>query len=302
MCWVGWNRLTYPKYLGGLGIRDIQAFYTALLAKQAWWTVTNPDCLLARVVREKYCKNAPLLQVYISFQDIFSYLERYHSGPGSFVVKSEQSYRGRRQDGDNTNMWKELWLSTTHTCTPFGPAIEEDSDLYVFDLLCRGTNEWNVQRIVKVLPLLTHDILKIKRSLLSAKDICLASKSGSYTSKLGYFVATSVYYAADTATTSVIGQDGYKSVWISPKLKLFLWKVVLGGLSLGENLAKWGLINNSNVFSVGNLKQRVIYFYIVPIQDKYGTQHWWNMTLIHRPSHFLMKHSRPKGTPPAYRL
>ena len=61
MCMVAWSKLTKPKALGGLGIRDIQAFNTALLVKQAWWIITKPDCLLVWVLKRKYCGSAQLL-------------------------------------------------------------------------------------------------------------------------------------------------------------------------------------------------------------------------------------------------
>lgn len=61
MCWIAWDKLTTPKALGG--IRDIQAFNTTLLAKQAWRIVTKPESLLARVLKGKYCSKSPFLPV-----------------------------------------------------------------------------------------------------------------------------------------------------------------------------------------------------------------------------------------------
>lgn len=63
MCWVSWDRLTKPKDKGGLGLRDIQLFNQALLEKQAWRILTNPTCLLSRVLLGKYCNNKSFLEV-----------------------------------------------------------------------------------------------------------------------------------------------------------------------------------------------------------------------------------------------
>lgn len=63
MCWVSWEKLTKPKSAGGLGFKDIQRFNTTLLAKIPWIMLTNPDCLLARVMLGKYCQNDNILRV-----------------------------------------------------------------------------------------------------------------------------------------------------------------------------------------------------------------------------------------------
>ncbi|KAL0854761.1 hypothetical protein Bca101_059913 [Brassica carinata] len=63
MCCVSWDRITKPKDLGGLGIRDIQHFNTSLLAKQAWRIVTKPEGLFARVLVGKSCRNSSFLTV-----------------------------------------------------------------------------------------------------------------------------------------------------------------------------------------------------------------------------------------------
>lgn len=63
MSWVAWDKLTKPKAGGGLGLRDIQLFNQALLAKQAWRILANPECLLARVLLGKYCHNKSFMDV-----------------------------------------------------------------------------------------------------------------------------------------------------------------------------------------------------------------------------------------------
>lgn len=130
MCWVSWDRLTKPKNKGGLGLRDIQLFNQALLAKQAWRILTNPTCLLARVLLGKYCKNKSFLEVQLpkvcshGWRSILHGRDLLQGNVGKAIG-----------NGLTTKLWKDSWISLQTDKRPFGPIHEKDLDLTVADLL-----------------------------------------------------------------------------------------------------------------------------------------------------------------------
>jgi len=50
-----------PKGSGGMGFRDIQSFNLAMLAKQVWRLLREPDSLCAKVLRARYYPDGKLL-------------------------------------------------------------------------------------------------------------------------------------------------------------------------------------------------------------------------------------------------
>lgn len=62
MHWFAWWKMCLPKVKGGMGFRDLHGFNLAMLAKQSWRLVSNPDTLCARVLRAKYYPDGNLLK------------------------------------------------------------------------------------------------------------------------------------------------------------------------------------------------------------------------------------------------
>lgn len=59
--WMAWDKMTKLRRGGGIGFRDMHLFNQALLAKQGWRLLQNPDSLCARVLKSKYYPKGELL-------------------------------------------------------------------------------------------------------------------------------------------------------------------------------------------------------------------------------------------------
>ena len=61
MHWISWDVMSKRKEKGGLGFRDLHLFNLAMLARQGWRLVQNPDSLCAQVLMAKYGSSGSLL-------------------------------------------------------------------------------------------------------------------------------------------------------------------------------------------------------------------------------------------------
>ncbi|XP_056852238.1 uncharacterized protein LOC130508709 [Raphanus sativus] len=238
MSWVAWDTITKPKSEGGLGVRDIQIFNQALLAKQAWRILTKPDCLLARVLRGKYCHSKSFLEVSLPASCSHGWRSILH-GRDLLITHLGKSIG----NGLETKVWKDSWISLDEQIKMHGPLQEEVIDLRVADLLTTDL-QWNKTRVQEILPSVAPQILCLKPSQTGASDAFIWQKtsSGTYTTKSGYYSARMDHVQQEAMINSDF--DWKKDVWkntCSPKLKVFLWSILKGALPLGDNLQRRGI-------------------------------------------------------------
>jgi hypothetical protein len=60
-CWVVWDDMIMPKFLGRMGFHDIELFNLALLAKQAWQILQEPESLSAKISKAVYFSQGDFL-------------------------------------------------------------------------------------------------------------------------------------------------------------------------------------------------------------------------------------------------
>lgn len=139
---------------------------------------------------------------------------------------------------------------------PFGPLKEGETNLYVSDLIRRGTCEWNKDLINNVLPDFADQILELKSSKTGARDsyILYPEKTGNYSTRSGYAAAVAPLETNQDNALIHASFNWFKSVWsvsTSPKLQLFLWKTIHGALTTGDNLRRRGMLQNTTCIHCG---------------------------------------------------
>lgn len=67
--WVVWRKMTEQKDQGGLGLKDLQAFNQALLAKQVWRLITKPNLLMSIMMKARYYPQKSILKAEVKARD-----------------------------------------------------------------------------------------------------------------------------------------------------------------------------------------------------------------------------------------
>lgn len=68
MAWVYWEKICGSERDGGLGMRNLEVFNKAMLAKQAWRILKYMTSLMVKVLKNKYFPKSTLMEVMVSPQ------------------------------------------------------------------------------------------------------------------------------------------------------------------------------------------------------------------------------------------
>ena len=252
ICWIAWTKLTKSKRDGGLGIHDVEAFNDALLAKLGWRIITKPDSLMARVLCGKYCNSSRFLEM--TPNCAASHGWRSVLRGRDLLLPNLSMAVG---NGQATRVWADPWLSYDQPLKLMGPPNKNDQNMLVSELIDQQTKEWNREAVQRLLPHEAEKILSIKpgKGCSPDKIIWTLTKSGIYTTKTGYHAAETQATEMQTPTGGQNLFDWNNTIWkaaCSPKIQIFLWKILQGALPLGENLEKRGMRENTACVHCGD--------------------------------------------------
>ncbi|KAM2462656.1 hypothetical protein PS1_013517 [Malus domestica] len=103
----------YTKGEGGMGFRNLNDFNLALLAKQCWRLIHEPDALLVKVLKARYFPHV-------------SFFEARNGGRASWIWSSllegrellREGAHWQVLNGHQTKLWVDKWLPETTTGHP----------------------------------------------------------------------------------------------------------------------------------------------------------------------------------------
>ncbi|KAK0591707.1 hypothetical protein LWI29_006682 [Acer saccharum] len=224
---------------GGLGFRDLETFNRALLAKQCWRIIENPDSLAGKVLKNCYFPDS-------------SFLEANPKSKGSLIWQGLLWGRGiidigsrwRIGNGCFVRVYGDRWIPRPSTFQIILPiALAENTTVACLKTASGG---WNINLLRNTFVADDVDlILSIPPASPSVNDSLLwhFEKDGRYSVRSGYRVGR---FLSGTPSSSGLDESisWWKALWrlkIPPKIKVFLWRASNHWLPTSAYLAKRGI-------------------------------------------------------------
>jgi hypothetical protein len=247
MHWYAWWKLCYPKREGGMGFRDIHSFNLAMLAKQVWRLIQEPDSLCAKVLRAKYYSHGDILKAGPKLGSSFTW-QSVVAGLATF----KRGYVWRVGNGEKINIWLDPWIPNS----PNKKVISrrEGSNITkVCDLISPITGGWNEEMLSDLFNTVDKNrIMQIPLHQQGFDDFIAwgFTKHGQYTVRSGYHMQWRHQFG--TRQFVLPGSSANNPVWkilwklqIPSKIKIFIWRAIHGIIPLKCILANRHIGNSS---------------------------------------------------------
>ncbi|KAM1383307.1 hypothetical protein PS2_035388 [Malus domestica] len=227
--WVSKSELGLPKSAGGLGFRNFKSFNDALLAKQCWRLIMEPNSLWASVLKARYFPNC-------------SFLDARKGSRASWVWSSLLVGRDLLLKGAH---WQIMDGQRGHPSP--GGAVSVTLDTRVRSFICPDSCTWDLNALQPFLS--TEDLNAIRDTFIGDlrsvdRFIWPGTKNGQYSVKTGYHWVHARFnhpMALQSRAPNVIPCRVWKLIWklrVPAKIKHFMWKSLHGVIPTMSELFK----------------------------------------------------------------
>ena len=148
-----------------MGFRDLQLFNKALLARQGWRLLQQPQALVTRFLKARYFPNTSFLEARLSGNVSYIWRSIYESRK---VLRSSLRWRVGTRTG--INVWNDAWLPCPSTFKVITPVRVLDIGATVDSLIDENLMCWNVNLLKEVF--LPRDMKVIQQIPLSLRRPC----------------------------------------------------------------------------------------------------------------------------------
>lgn len=129
-----------PKHVGGMGFSNFSDFNDALLAKQCWRLVMDPNSLWAQVFKARYFPHCSFLEATRGGRALW--------GWSSLLVGGDILLQGAHWqilNGANVRVWRDRWIPSFPLRHPIFPGnVQVSRNLCVSFLICGSSRSWDL--------------------------------------------------------------------------------------------------------------------------------------------------------------
>ena len=240
--------MVQPKYMGGLGFRDIEIFNLALLARQAWRLLINPNSLCAQILKAVYFPSGDLLRAQVGNNPSKTWRAICD---GIEVLK--QGLIKRIGDGESTHIWNYNWIPRTGMFTPIASKVANPPSR-VCELIDHTSMSWKSEEVRKYfLEIDSEAILRIPLSMRNQEDYWAwhHERNGLFTVRSAYRMLIEAKkrredYFEGRGSCSDAGRNykEWKQLWklkLPSKIKVFCWRLALDSIPTASVLKRKNL-------------------------------------------------------------
>ncbi|KAH9763510.1 reverse transcriptase domain-containing protein [Citrus sinensis] len=227
--WMKWDRLCKPKTHGGIGFKRLHLFNVAMLGKQGWRLLTNPNTLVARRFKARYYPNTSFAEAQLGSNPSYVWRSILAAQPAI-----RQGSRIQIGGGQQTSIGSAPWLPDNDSGFTTSNLPASISSATVDSLMVPNQRRWDFDAVDDIFNTRDRDLIRrIPLSSRVDKDnwFWLPDSKGLYSVR-------SCYKMLDTLHPPP-SSSAWRKLWLLPipaKVKNFLWRALTNVLPTADNL------------------------------------------------------------------
>lgn len=245
--YINWKRFEQSKDAGGLGVRNLQHINRAMIAKLIWKLLENDSCLWCQLMRAKYLHKESFWEVKKAQKGSSTW-----SAMLNCISDMKDGCCWVVKDGKKINIKEDPWVPNLHNKKPNPISISSNCPTHVSELILHDPVRWDAGKIQQLFtPYEAEKIMDIYITENQNEDsedklLWIHHPNGKFSTKS---FLKSLQDRIPTSSSAGNNEDfPWKKFWQvkvpSPKILLFLWRLLKNGIAVGSRLSKfWKEVN-----------------------------------------------------------